>query len=102
MPISFGLFSLQSEFLKIISKMFMAAPSAYGSSQARDLIWAGAVTCATEAATPDALTHCAGAADGTYTSAVIWATAVIFLSHGATVGTLAVWILDGHSGVRLG
>ena len=36
----------------------MAAPTACGSSWARDWIWAAAETYATAAATPDPLTHC--------------------------------------------
>ena len=39
---------------------FMAAPVAYGSSQARDQILATAVTYAATVATPDPLTYCAG------------------------------------------
>ena len=38
----------------------MAAPAAYGSSQARDWIWATAMTYTTAAAMLDLLTHCAG------------------------------------------
>ena len=43
----------------------MATPMAYGSSQARDLIQATAVTYATPAAKPDPLTHCYWAGDQT-------------------------------------
>lgn len=38
----------------------MVTPMAYRSSQARDLLWAAAVTYAAGAATPDPLTHYAG------------------------------------------
>ena len=38
----------------------MAAPVAYGSSQARGWIWAAAASCAIAVATWDSLTHCTG------------------------------------------
>ena len=37
----------------------MATPTAYGSSWAKDQIWATAATYATAMATQDPLTHCA-------------------------------------------
>ena len=39
---------------------FMTAPAAYGSSRARDWIWAPAVTYIIAVAMPDPLTHCIG------------------------------------------
>ena len=58
----------------------MAAPVAYGSSRARDWIWAAA------SAMLAALTDVQGQ-DQTFTSTVTQAAAVGFLNHCATVGT---------------
>ena len=65
----------------------MATPAAHGSSQAKDRIGATVVTYATFAAAPDPLTCCAGLRDQTHTSRATQTTAVVFLTHCATVGT---------------
>ena len=56
-PCSFYPFIL---FCLFISFVFPATPTAYGSSKARDRIWAAALTSAVVAAKLDPLTHCAG------------------------------------------
>ena len=66
----------------------MAVPVAYGSSRARDQIWAAAENYAITKAVQNPLTHCPEAGDRTRASAVTWAFAVGFLTHCTTVGTL--------------
>ena len=56
----------------------IAAPTAHGSSQARDWIQASDVNYAAAVATQDPLTPLCQARDGIQTSAAIWAAAVTF------------------------
>ena len=66
---------------------FMAASTAYGSSQARDWIRATAVTYITAVAVPDSPNPLHRARDQTWNSAATWATAVRFLTHCTIAGT---------------
>lgn len=72
----------------------MATSVAYGSSWARDLIWAAAATYATTTATPDTFKPLVWAGIRTYTSAVTWASVVGLLTHGATAGTPKLSLLQ--------
>ena len=49
----------QAAYLIFVCLFLMAAPVAYGRSQARDEIWAVALNYAVAVAMPDPLTHCA-------------------------------------------
>ena len=74
-------------------KKKMATAMAYGSSWARDWIWATAGTYTAAAASLDPLTHCAGPGDGICPSIVTRSAAFGFLTHCMTAGTLLCYIL---------
>ena len=65
----------------------MALPIAYGSSQAREWIWAVAETYAAAVATARSFSPLQWAGDWIHTSAVTQAAAARFLIHWATVGS---------------
>ena len=66
--------------------LYMAAPTAYGNSLARDWIWAAAVTCAAAIAMLYPFNPLHQARDWTRASAAVWA-AFRFLTHCVIVGT---------------
>ena len=81
------MFLCRSVFSLFVFCFLMAAPLAYGHSQAKDCIWAATVIDAAAPAMPDPLTRCTVTSDQTHTSSVAQAAAVRFLTHCTTAGT---------------
>ena len=73
--------------------MWEELPEAYGSSWARDWIWAVAATYTAAAAIPDPPNPLHQAGDQTHTSTVTWAAAVGVLTHCTIAGSLEEFLI---------